>query len=74
MLTTKRLIELGFKIIKIDNDWYLKKGVICLFPMNGCWAFGKNIDNLAQAPKGQIYLVSNEDELLSFYKTNKIEL
>ena len=74
MLTTKRLIELGFKIIKIDNNWYLKKGVICLFPMNGCWAFGKNIDNLAQAPKSEIYLVSNEEELLSFYKTNKIEL
>ena len=34
MLTTKKLIELGFEIIKNESNWYLKKGVICLFPMN----------------------------------------
>ena len=74
MLTTKRLIELGFIVLKNDDHWYLEKSKFCLFPMNGSWAIGSNLGELATGVNGVILFVDTEQELLRYLQENDIKI
>jgi hypothetical protein len=63
MLTTKRLLELGFNIRSERGNWYLQKGKFCLFPMNGSWAVGSDFGTLATGANNIILMIDTEEEL-----------
>jgi len=68
MLTTKRLIELGFEYKISGTNWYLEKNKFCLFPMNGCWALGSDFGALATGVDGIIIIIETEEELNKIMK------
>lgn len=75
MLTTKRLLEKGFKLYReSENNWYLCKNQFCLFPMNGGWAIGSDFGSLAIGPDGFIELIETEEEFERYISEKSINL
>lgn len=75
MLSTKKLLELGFVLYKKGElNWYLCKNQFCLFPMNGGWAIGSNFGELAVGPEGIIEIIETEDELNKYLLEKNIKI
>jgi hypothetical protein len=75
MLTTRRLLQLGFKLLFVGElNWYLCKNKFCLFPMNGAWAIGSDLGTLGIGPNGFIEIIETEDELIRYLKENNINI
>lgn len=75
MLTTKRLLELGFILNRLSEfNWYLCKNKFCLFPMNGGWAIGSDFGELAIGPNGYIEIIDTEDDLNRYLKEKNIHI
>lgn len=74
MLTTNRLIELGFEIRIESNNWYMEKGKFCLFPMNGVWAIGSNLGTLAFGVEGIPLWIDSEEDLRRYLNENQIKI
>lgn len=64
MLTSKRLIELGFEKKSENKNTYYEKDKFCLFSMSGKWLVGSDFGTLATSNT----YIETEEELIKYMK------